>query len=146
MTWQDGISQKVSTSADVVVHRSTGRSPSAPTASHHAIARGDSSSDPHHPTTTLIPTPTTAWRRHNVRHLTPRQHQVLTAIATQDRIVGDIARRLRVTPSYASATVARLEQLGYVVREKRFDRRRTWVCLTSTGRAAVAAYPHGVLP
>ena len=74
--------------------------------------------------------------------LTPQQHQVMLAVrgfpGKTDPTVGELALRLQVNHNSAVGLVTRLEDQGYLKRERRDgDRRRVRVALTPNGHTAL---------
>ncbi len=69
--------------------------------------------------------------------LSLRQLSALTMIESEKTSLGDVARRLMVTPAVVTGLIDRLEKRGYVRRiNSTDDRRRVLLALTDEGRAA----------
>lgn len=69
--------------------------------------------------------------------LSLRQLSALTMIESEKTTLGDVARRLMVTPAVVTGLIDRLERRGYVRRiNSTDDRRRVLLALTDEGRAA----------
>ncbi|MEZ4506783.1 MAG: MarR family transcriptional regulator [Thermomicrobiales bacterium] len=69
--------------------------------------------------------------------LSLRQLSALTMIESEKTTLGDVARRLMVTPAVVTGLIDRLEKRGYVRRiNSTDDRRRVLLALTDEGRAA----------
>ncbi len=69
--------------------------------------------------------------------LSLRQLSALTMIESEQTTLGDVARRLMVTPAVVTGLIDRLERRGYVRRvNSTDDRRRVLLALTDEGRAA----------
>ncbi len=69
--------------------------------------------------------------------LSLRQLSALTMIESDQTTLGDVARRLMVTPAVVTGLIDRLERRGYVRRiNSTDDRRRVLLALTDEGRAA----------
>jgi DNA-binding MarR family transcriptional regulator len=69
--------------------------------------------------------------------LSLRQLSALSVIEDDRTTLGDVARRLMVTPAVVTGLIDRLERRGYVRRVNGgLDRRRVHLCLTEEGRAA----------
>lgn len=69
--------------------------------------------------------------------LSLRQLSALTMIESEKTTLGDVARRLMVTPAVVTGLIDRLEKRGYVRRiNSTDDRRRVMLALTDEGRAA----------
>lgn len=72
--------------------------------------------------------------------LSLRQLSALTMIESEQTTLGDVARRLMVTPAVVTGLIDRLERRGYVRRiNSTDDRRRVLLALTDEGRAAAEA-------
>lgn len=72
--------------------------------------------------------------------LSLRQLSALTMIESEKTTLGDVARRLMVTPAVVTGLIDRLERRGYVKRiNSTDDRRRVLLALTDEGRAAADA-------
>lgn len=72
--------------------------------------------------------------------LSLRQLSALTMIESEKTTLGDVARRLMVTPAVVTGLIDRLEKRGYVRRiNSTDDRRRVLLALTDEGRAAAAS-------
>jgi len=71
------------------------------------------------------------------RDLSLRQLSALQMIEDETTTLGDVARRLMVTPAVVTGLIDRLEKRGYVRRINSIgDRRRVNLALTDAGRAA----------
>lgn len=71
--------------------------------------------------------------------LSLRQLSALQMIEDETTTLGDVARRLMVTPAVVTGLIDRLEKRGYVRRVgSSGDRRRVNLALTEEGRAAAA--------
>jgi DNA-binding MarR family transcriptional regulator len=72
-------------------------------------------------------------------HLTHPQFLVLLALEDEDaHTVGDIGRRLALSPPTMTPILKRLDALGYISRPRDLaDERRLAVTLTTTGRALI---------
>lgn len=69
--------------------------------------------------------------------LSLRQLSALSVIEDETTTLGDVARRLMVTPAVVTGLIDRLERRGYVRRVSGgTDRRRVHLALTEEGRAA----------
>jgi DNA-binding MarR family transcriptional regulator len=69
--------------------------------------------------------------------LSLRQLSALTMIESEQTTLGDVARRLMVTPAVVTGLIDGLERRGYVRRiNSTDDRRRVLLALTDEGRAA----------
>jgi DNA-binding MarR family transcriptional regulator len=69
--------------------------------------------------------------------LSLRQLSALSVIEDETTSLGDVARRLMVTPAVVTGLIDRLERRGYVRRVSGgADRRRVHLALTDEGRAA----------
>jgi DNA-binding MarR family transcriptional regulator len=69
--------------------------------------------------------------------LSLRQLSALSVIEDETTTLGDVARRLMVTPAVVTGLIDRLERRGYVRRVSGgADRRRVHLALTEEGRAA----------
>lgn len=69
--------------------------------------------------------------------LSLRQLSALTMIESEKTTLGDVARRLMVTPAVVTGLIDRLERRGYVRRiNSTDDRRRVLLALTDEGRQA----------
>ena len=69
--------------------------------------------------------------------LSLRQLSALTMIESEQTTLGDVAKRLMVTPAVVTGLIDRLERRGYVRRiNSTDDRRRVLLALTDEGRAA----------
>jgi len=69
--------------------------------------------------------------------LSLRQLSALTMIESEKTTLGDVARRLMVTPAVVTGLIDRLEKRGYVRRiNSTDDRRRVLLALTEEGRVA----------
>lgn len=69
--------------------------------------------------------------------LSLRQLSALTMIESEQTTLGDVARRLMVTPAVVTGLIDRLERRGYVRRiNSTDDRRRVLLALTDEGKAA----------
>jgi len=69
--------------------------------------------------------------------LSLRQLSAMSVIEDQTTTLGDVARRLMVTPAVVTGLIDRLERRGYVRRVSGgTDRRRVHLALTDEGRAA----------
>jgi DNA-binding MarR family transcriptional regulator len=69
--------------------------------------------------------------------LSLRQLSALTMIESEQTTLGDVARRLMVTPAVVTGLIDRLERRGYVRRiNSTDDRRRVLLALTDEGRDA----------
>ena len=69
--------------------------------------------------------------------LSLRQLSALSVIEDETTTLGDVARRLMVTPAVVTGLIDRLERRGYVRRVSGgSDRRRVHLALTDEGRAA----------
>lgn len=69
--------------------------------------------------------------------LSLRQLSALTMIENEQTTLGDVARRLMVTPAVVTGLIDRLERRGYVRRiNSTDDRRRVLLALTDEGRCA----------
>ena len=69
--------------------------------------------------------------------LSLRQLSALTMIESEKTTLGDVARRLMVTPAVVTGLIDRLEKRGYVRRiNSTDDRRRVLLALTDEGRSA----------
>lgn len=69
--------------------------------------------------------------------LSLRQLSALTMIESEQTTLGDVARRLMVTPAVVTGLIDRLERRGYVRRiNSTDDRRRVLLALTDEGRNA----------
>jgi DNA-binding MarR family transcriptional regulator len=69
--------------------------------------------------------------------LSLRQLSALSVIEDETTTLGDVARRLMVTPAVVTGLIDRLERRGYVRRVSGgTDRRRVHLALTDEGRAA----------
>lgn len=69
--------------------------------------------------------------------LSLRQLSALTMIESEKTTLGDVARRLMVTPAVVTGLIDRLERRGYVRRiNSTDDRRRVLLALTDEGRSA----------
>jgi DNA-binding MarR family transcriptional regulator len=69
--------------------------------------------------------------------LSLRQLSALNMIESEQTTLGDVARRLMVTPAVVTGLIDRLERRGYVRRlNSTDDRRRVLLALTDEGRAA----------
>jgi DNA-binding MarR family transcriptional regulator len=69
--------------------------------------------------------------------LSLRQLSALSVIEDETTSLGDVARRLMVTPAVVTGLIDRLERRGYVRRiSGGTDRRRVHLALTDEGRAA----------
>lgn len=69
--------------------------------------------------------------------LSLRQLSALTMIESEKTTLGDVARKLMVTPAVVTGLIDRLEKRGYVRRiNSTDDRRRVLLALTDEGRAA----------
>lgn len=69
--------------------------------------------------------------------LSLRQLSALMMIESEKTTLGDVARRLMVTPAVVTGLIDRLERRGYVRRiNSTDDRRRVLLALTDEGRAA----------
>jgi DNA-binding MarR family transcriptional regulator len=69
--------------------------------------------------------------------LSLRQLSALSVIEDETTTLGDVARRLMVTPAVVTGLIDRLERRGYVRRVSGgSDRRRVHLALTEEGRAA----------
>src|SRR6187549_648689 len=93
-------------------------------------------------TLTLIPR-LTRWAQTRVvnedtgAELSLRQLSALQMIEDDNTTLGDVARRLMVTPAVVTGLIDRLEKRGYVRRVgSSGDRRRVNLALTDEGRAA----------
>lgn len=74
------------------------------------------------------------------QRLSLRQLSALTMIENEQTTLGDVARRLMVTPAVVTGLIDRLERRGYVRRiNSTDDRRRVLLALTDEGRAAADA-------
>ncbi len=72
--------------------------------------------------------------------LSLRQLSALAMIESEQTTLGDVARRLMVTPAVVTGLIDRLERRGYVRRiSSTDDRRRVLLALTDEGRAAADA-------
>ena len=72
--------------------------------------------------------------------LSLRQLSALTMIESEQTTLGDVARRLMVTPAVVTGLIDRLERRGYVRRiNSTDDRRRVLLALTDEGRVAAEA-------
>ncbi|MCA9859487.1 MAG: MarR family transcriptional regulator [Thermomicrobiales bacterium] len=83
------------------------------------------------------------WAESSVAHaagenrLSLRQLSALTMIESEKTTLGDVARKLMVTPAVVTGLIDRLERRGYVRRiNSTDDRRRVLLALTDDGRAA----------
>ncbi len=75
--------------------------------------------------------------------LSLRQLSALTMIESEKTTLGDVARRLMVTPAVVTGLIDRLEKRGYVRRiNSTDDRRRVLLALTDEGRAAAESVSH----
>jgi DNA-binding MarR family transcriptional regulator len=71
------------------------------------------------------------------KRLSLRQLSALTMIESEKTTLGDVARRLMVTPAVVTGLIDRLERRGYVRRiNSTDDRRRVLLALTDEGRTA----------
>lgn len=69
--------------------------------------------------------------------LSLRQLSALTMIESEQTTLGDVARRLMVTPAVVTGLIDRLERRGYVRRiNSTDDRRRVLLALTDEGKNA----------
>lgn len=69
--------------------------------------------------------------------LSLRQLSALSMIEDENTTLGDVARKLMVTPAVVTGLIDRLERRGYVRRiNSTGDRRRVLLSLTDEGRAA----------
>src|SRR6188768_613320 len=69
--------------------------------------------------------------------LSLRQLSALTMIEDEVTTLGDVAKRLHVTPAVVTGLIDRLERRGYVRRiNSTDDRRRVMLTLTESGREA----------
>jgi DNA-binding MarR family transcriptional regulator len=69
--------------------------------------------------------------------LSLRQLSALSMIESEVTTLGDVARRLMVTPAVVTGLIDRLERRGYVRRvNSADDRRRVLLALTDKGKAA----------
>jgi DNA-binding MarR family transcriptional regulator len=70
-------------------------------------------------------------------NLSLRQLSALSVIEDETTTLGDVAKRLMVTPAVVTGLIDRLERRGYVRRVSGgTDRRRVHLALTEEGRAA----------
>jgi DNA-binding MarR family transcriptional regulator len=109
------------------------------------MTRADSASAVHRPaelTLRLIPR-LTRWAQTRVvnedlgTELSLRQLSALQMIEDETTTLGDVARRLMVTPAVVTGLIDRLEKRGYVRRlSSSGDRRRVNLTLTPEGRVA----------
>ncbi|CAN5473399.1 MarR family transcriptional regulator [soil metagenome] len=73
----------------------------------------------------------------NDLRLSLRQLSALSMIEDEVTTLGDVAKRLHVTPAVVTGLIDRLERRGYVQRiNSTDDRRRVMLTLTESGRAA----------
>jgi DNA-binding MarR family transcriptional regulator len=73
----------------------------------------------------------------NDLRLSLRQLSALSMIEDEVTTLGDVAKRLHVTPAVVTGLIDRLERRGYVQRiNSTDDRRRVMLTLTDSGRAA----------
>lgn len=73
----------------------------------------------------------------NELRLSLRQLSALTMIEDEVTTLGDVAKRLHVTPAVVTGLIDRLERRGYVQRiNSTDDRRRVMLTLTESGREA----------
>ncbi|CAN5640972.1 hypothetical protein BH23CHL5_BH23CHL5_10850 [soil metagenome] len=73
----------------------------------------------------------------NGLHLSLRQLSALSMIEDEVTTLGDVAKRLHVTPAVVTGLIDRLERRGYVRRiNSTDDRRRVMLTLTDSGREA----------
>lgn len=81
-----------------------------------------------------------ALAQSNGAELSLRQVTALAMIKDEQPTLGELARRLRVTPAVVTGLVDRLERRGYVSRSASTeDRRRIHLILTEEGKAIAAA-------
>jgi len=81
-----------------------------------------------------------ALTQSNGAELSLRQVTALAMIKDEQPTLGELARRLRVTPAVVTGLVDRLERRGYVARSASSeDRRRIHLILTDEGKAIAAA-------
>jgi DNA-binding MarR family transcriptional regulator len=72
--------------------------------------------------------------------LSLRQLSALSVIEDETTTLGEVARRLMVTPAVVTGLIDRLERRGYVRRlSGASDRRRVHLALTEDGRAAIGS-------
>jgi DNA-binding MarR family transcriptional regulator len=81
----------------------------------------------------------------NDLRLSLRQLSALTMIEDEVTTLGDVAKRLHVTPAVVTGLIDRLERRGYVQRiNSTDDRRRVMLTLTDSGRSAAQAATAGL--